>query len=220
MKLLAGRITLAGSILAGATSLTFADDLSGYVELSAASLSETNEIQGLPPFRSDTTSYRSRVNFLWTRRILPNFQAQVGAFYERFDDSIDQLGFDQESERTTRPFARLTVRSPWLLGEIGWDRNEETARTDDLARFRLTRDTFLATAGWYPVDLPSARLELSRVEDRDSERQFEDRTESAVRLTSDYTPVESTRLYYRGALEEVEDRIEGTDLRTTSPTGR
>lgn len=221
MKHLARRITLAGSILASAASLTFADDLSGYVELSAASLSETNELQGLPPFRSDTSSYRSRVNFLWTRRILPNFQAQVGAFYERFDDSIEQLGFDQESERTRlRPYVRLTVRSPWLLGEIGWDRNEETARTDDLARLRLTRDTFLATAGWYPVELPSARLELSRIEDRDGDRLFEDRTESAIRFTSDYTPVESTRLYYRGALEEVEDRIEGTDLRTTSHNGQ
>jgi hypothetical protein len=215
------RLALAGAILAGAVRGSFADDLSGYVELSGTRSSAEDEILGLPSFRTDTTSFQPRLNFLWSRRIFPNFQAQAGAYYERFDDTIDQFGFERDSERTRlRPFVRLTLRSPWTLGEIGWDRNEETSRTDDLATLRLTRDTFLATAGWYPVDLPSARLEFSHVVDRDGTREFEDKTEDALRLTSDYTPVESTRLYYRGALEQQEDRIEGSEFRTITHNGQ
>jgi len=40
--------------------------------------------------------------------------AQVGAFYERYDDTIEQSGFEQETDLTRfRPFVRLTLRSPW-----------------------------------------------------------------------------------------------------------
>jgi hypothetical protein len=215
------RRALLGVVLTFAAIPSRADDVSGYLELSATCATSESEVAGLPRVETDTTSYRQRLNFLWSRRLYPNLQAQVGAFYERYDDTIEQLGFDRESERSLlRPFVRLTLRSPLALGEIGWDRTEEAARTDDLARQTLTRDTFLATAGWYPVELPSVRLELFRTEDRDGARAFEDRTDSAVRLISEYGPVESTRLYYRGALERTEDRIEGTEFDTVSHNGQ
>lgn len=221
MKRFARGIVWFGAALAAAAVPSRADDVSGYLELSATCAASEAEIVGLPRLETDTTSYRQRLNFLWSRRLFPNLQAQVGAFYERYDDTIEQLGFERESERSLlRPFVRLTLRSPLALGEIGWDRTEEAARTDDLARQTLTRDTFLAIAGWYPFELPSARLELSRVDDRDGTRTFEDRTESAIRLTSEYQPVESTRLYYRGSLDRIEDRIEGTEYDTISHNGR
>lgn len=215
------RLAVLGAVLAVTTIPSRADDVSGYLELSATCATSEGEIAGLPRLETDTTSYRQRLNFVWSRRLFPNLQAQAGAFYERYDDTIEQLGFDRESERSLlRPFVRLTLRSPLALGEVGWDRTEEAARTDDLARQTLTRDTFLATAGWYPVELPSVRLELFRTEDRDGARAFEDRTDSAVRLISEYEPVESTRLYYRGALERIEDRIEGTEFETISHNGQ
>ena len=221
MRTLARRIALSGAILAGAAGPLLADDLSGYIEFTGASSSSTNEILGLQDTRTDITSFRPRVNLLWNRRLYPYLHSQVGAFYERFDGRIEQLGFERESELTRfRPFIRLTLRSPLLLGEIGWNRNEETTQTDDLARFRLTRDTFLSSVGWYPSELPSARLELSRIVDRDGSGQLADRTENALRFTSDYTPVETTRLYYRGSLERVEDQIDGSEFRTIQHNGQ
>jgi len=217
----AGRLALAGAILAGVTSQALADDLSGYVELSGNSSSSRNEIDGLPDTETDTTSLRPRANLLWSRRLFPYLHAQAGMFYEHFDDTIEQLGFEQESEFTRfRPFLRLTLRSPLVLGDIGWDRNEETSQTDDLAEFRLTRDTFLGTLGWYPVELPSMRLEASHVVDRDGSQDLVDRTEDALRLTSEYRPIESTRLYYRGSLERIEDQAEGTTFHTTTHNGQ
>ncbi len=215
------RLAALGVALAAAAIPSRADDLSGYLEFSATCAASESEIVGLPRVETDTTSYRQRLNFLWSRRVFPNLQAQAGAYYERFDDTIEQLGFDRESERSLlRPFVRLTLRSPLAFGEIGWDRTEEAARTDDLARQTLTRDTFLAIAGWNPMELPSVRLELYRTEDRDGARAFEDRTESAVRLISEYEPIDSTRLYYRGALERIEDRVEGTEFRTVTHNGQ
>jgi hypothetical protein len=47
-----------------------------------------------------------------------------------------------------------------------------------------------------------------------------DRTENSLRFTSEYEPVESTRLYYRGSLEQVDDRVEGAEFRTTQHNGQ
>ncbi|HZI95351.1 MAG TPA: hypothetical protein VFE84_13985 [Patescibacteria group bacterium] len=221
MRPLAGRLAVAGMILAIAASHSVADDLTGYVEFSGSRASSKTNIFGVLDTKTDTTSLRPRANLLWSRRLFPYLQTQVGAFYERFDDRIEQLGFKQDSELTRfQPFVRLTLRSPMLLGDIGWNRNEETTRTDNLARFRLTRDTFLTTLGWYPTELPTARLELSRITDRDGSRQFVDRTETALRFTSDYTPVASTRLYYRGSLERTENQVDGSEFRTIQQNGQ
>jgi hypothetical protein len=215
------RVAVLFLLLCVSGSAAVADDVTGFVELSATCSTSESEIVGLPRIETDSTSYRQQANFVWTRKIYPNFQAQAGGYFERFDDAIEQFGFDRDSERTRlRPFVRLTVRSPLTLGEIGWDRNEETSRTDTLARQSLTRDTFLGIAGWNPVDLPSVRLELSHIDDRDGNRAIVDRNERALRLTSEYRDIETLRLYYRGALEHVEDRIEGTSLRNTIHNGQ
>lgn len=221
MRSLAGRLALIGAILAGATGPSLADDLSGYVEYSGVWSSSDTEIFNLLDTEGRTTSLRPRVNVVWTRRLYPYLQAQAGAFYERFDDTIEQLGFEQDTDLTRyRPFVRLTLHSPQILGEVGWDRNEETTQTGNLDEFRLTRDRLLSTLGWYPSDLPSARLEMSRIVDQDASRQFEDRSENALRFTSEYRPVESTRLYYRGSLEEIEDKIDGSKFRTVQHNGQ
>jgi hypothetical protein len=221
LRPLAGRLALAGAILAGAARLSFTDDLSGYVELSGTSTSSDSDFFNFLRTHTEITSLRPRANVLWNRRLYPYLQAQVGAFYERSNDRIQQLGTEQESESTRfRPFARLTLRSPFVLGDVGWDRNEETAQTDSLATFRQTRDTFLTTLGWYPVDLPSARLELSRIFDRDSTGEFVDRTQSSLRFTSEYKPVRSTRLYYRGSLERDENQVDGSEFRTIQHNGQ
>ena len=87
MKSLAGRLALAGAVLASAGSLAHADDVSGYVEFSGTCASSDSEIGDLETDR-ETTSLRPKVNLLWNRRIFPNFHAQAGAFYERADDRI------------------------------------------------------------------------------------------------------------------------------------
>lgn len=221
MRILAARLALAGAILGVVASPSLADDVSGYVEYSASRATLKNQTFGLPETETDVTSLRPRINLLWNRRLFPYVQTQVGAFYERSDDTIRQLGFEHESELTRfQPFARLTLRAPTVLGDIGWNRNEETTQNDNLATFRLTRDTFLTTLGWNPVDLPSARLELSRIVDRDASRDFVDRTENSLRFTSDYKPLDSTRLYYRGALEKTDNEVDGSSFRTVTHNGQ
>lgn len=198
-----------------------ADDITGYVEASYTCATSENEFVGLPVGTADRTSFQQRVNFRWSRRVLPNLVAEAGAYYEHVDDTLKEEGFSQDSVRSKlRPFVRLSLRTPFTLGELSWDRNDERSRTDDLARLRLVRDTFIATAGWTPSELPAVRLELSRYDDRDDAREFVDRNESVARLTSWYQPVPSTRLYYRGQWTRQEDQVNGTRIRTVSHNGQ
>jgi hypothetical protein len=156
----------------------------------------------------------------WTRRLFPNLLMQIGGFYERTDGTITESGFSRDVATTKlRPFARFALHSQFFIGEASWYRNEDTLRADDLATFQLTRDTFLAVAGWYPVDFPSVRAELSRTEDRDATKQIEDLTQDIFRLNSDYTPVPSTRIFYRGLLERDDDRVRSTEITTMTHSG-
>jgi hypothetical protein len=198
-----------------------ADDISGYVELGYTCATSETEFVGVPPSKLDRTSLQRRVNFRWSRRLFPNLLAEAGAYYERTDETLEEAGFERESERSRlRPFARLSLRAPFALGELAWDRNEEKNRSGDLAGLRLTRDTWIATASWLPSELPSVRLDLTKVDDRDDTRTVEDRAETSARLTSQYEPVQSTRLYYRGSWTRIEDRIDGAEFRTVNHNGQ
>jgi len=59
LRLRAGRLALAGAILAGAAAgQALADDLSGYVEISGTAASSQGEVGGVLQAERDTTSLR------------------------------------------------------------------------------------------------------------------------------------------------------------------
>ena len=201
-------------------SPSFAGDLTGYLELSYSDSAFTFQPPAGLSVDQNGSAFTRRANATWTRRLFPNLLMQIGGFYERTDGTLADSGFSRDVATTRfRPFARLALRSQYVIGELSWYRNEDTLRTEGFATFDLTRDVFLGVAGWYPADLPSLRAELSRTEDRDATKTLVDVTQDVFRLTSDYTPVPSTRLYYRGLLERDDDRIRSTEFTTMTHSG-
>ena len=216
----APRLALGLVLVLLAAPLARADDLNGYVELGRSESSTRFDTPLVQEERFDTSAWVRRANVAWTRRLFPNLLIDLGAFYERTDANLEQSGFSQDSSASRlRPFIRLALRSGVFLAEASWYRADERFRTDDLATFQLVRDTFVGVFGWYPEQLPSLRFELTHIEDRDATRQVVDASEDVFRVNSEYTPVPSTRLYYRGLLEQQTDRVHASDFQTIAHTG-
>lgn len=210
-------VVILAALVAGAAR---ADDVNGFVEVTAARNRSDDALVGVPETRTETNSFLRRVNVNWTRRIFPLVELRMGAFYERTDDTIDQDGFERESDRSRlRPYARVTLRSADVLLEAGWDRTEDKSRTDDLEPFRRTRDSYVGVASWERRDVTRLRLELTRLEDRDATRRFEDRTQNTARFTAEYAPADTTKLYYRGSVDKDDDAIRHSSFKTTSHAG-
>lgn len=207
------------ALVAGSSART-ADDVRGYFELGRSDTSTEFESTLGQAGQLDSSVWVRRVNVTWTRRLFPHLLIDLGAYYEHDDTTIDQDGFTRDSSASKlRPYVRLALRSDVFLAEAAWYRTDEKFGTDNLATFELVRDTFIGVFGWYPVRLPSLRLELSHVEDRDATRESVDATQNILRVNSEYIPVPSTRLFYRGLLEKQTDQITGSDFQTIAHNG-
>jgi hypothetical protein len=207
-------------VLAVGSSVRATDDVNGYFELARSDSSTEFDTPLGQDVRFDTSTWIRRVNVTWTRRLFPHLLVDLGAYYERSDSTIDQDGFMQDSSASKlRPYIRFALRSEVFLGEAAWYRTDDKFRTESLATFELVRDTFVGVFGWYPWKLPSLRLEFSHIDDRDASGQSVDSTQDILRVNSEYTPVPSTRIYYRGLLEDQTDAIQGSDFQTIAHTG-
>src|SRR5262249_17285966 len=82
------------------------------------------------------------------------------------------------------------------------------------------REVASATVGWFPVDLPTARMQYFKTDQFDRTRRFQDTTEDRLELTSDYRPVPELYLYYRGSTEDTDDRANETRLERVTHSGR
>jgi hypothetical protein len=112
--------------------------------------------------------------------------------------------------RRLNPFFNLRLDSAPYLAEIAWSRNEEDTESRALPSTGRAREVASATLGWFPVDLPTARLQYYKTELFDRTRQFEDSTEDRLEFTSDYRPVPELYLYYKGGTEDTDDRANET----------
>lgn len=207
-------------LVVAASTGAMAGEVSGYVEAVKTHADGESSPAGGPTTDTGLSGRALRVNLTWTHRLFPNLQMQIGIFHERLASEQRQDGADLAFRFTKfRPFARLNLRSEFWIAEAAWNRSDDRNRTEGLDGFRLTRDSYLGVVGWKPSRYPSLRLELARVDDRDSTHTLVDRSTTSVRLLSDYTPVDSTTLYYRGNWDHLDDQVAGTDFRTLSHTG-
>lgn len=128
---------------------------------------------------------------------------------ESFNDSKRWIGF-----------GHLRIGSPLLFGGLDYDRRDETGESSvGGARThapRLVSDSYGASLGWHPPDLPSVDLQLHRLDSYDWTRERVDRTTENALLATRYKPVDPVDLGLAVRGEQSEDHI--TQVRTRSVT--
>jgi hypothetical protein len=200
------------------------ENLYGYAELVAGRLktSQTGPFGG--SLASSTDGFSQKYSVTFDRSLFPNFRLLVGGFFERNDSELTtNVGpFRSASDSTTtrlRPFLELRLRSRLFLGEATWNRNEQRLGAGTLS-FTTVRQTYSAAAGWYPDGFPSVKLQWLRTESFDKERTQQNIVQNVTQLFSDYRPLSNLTLYYRGVLDDTEDKINGNTLENSVHSGK
>lgn len=108
-------------------------------------------------------------------------------------------------------FAHLRAGSPLLSAGLDYDRRdtygESTTGGITATQPRQVSDSYGASVGWHPADLPSLDLQLHRVDSYDWTRKEIDRTFQDALLSTRYRPVDPVDLGLSIRGEQADDRI-------------
>jgi hypothetical protein len=205
----------------GSGAAARAQELSGFVELTHSRFDSTAEFPGGLRIETLSNSFLQRYALTYTQRFTPTLRLQAGGVFEWDAARFEVAGLETRTKILRQnPFFNLRLDSAPYLAEVAWSRNEEDTDTRGLPSTGQARELASATAGWFPVDLPSARLQYFKTDLFDRTRRFEDTTEDRLELTSEYRPIPELYLYYKGSTEDTDDRANETRLSRVSNSGR
>lgn len=207
---------------AGAAAAQGADAINGYVELTRTNVSTTTQGPTGPAVDETSDTFLYRWNLAITKRLWPNLSLRFGGLFEKGVTDLDVVGQPSRraSETKQRPYIGLTLRTPLFLVDLSYDRSEDKQEQTTFPTLTMIRDQKFLTLGWRPVDWPRVTFQLFRTDSYDENRVVQDLTEDLAQLTSEYRPVQSLRLYYRGSLDDQNDRLNRNEVKTAIQSAR
>ena len=212
-------LAAAAAILALAGGRAGAQDASGYAELTATrSDSRTEDATGgRTESESDSFLQRYSLDIAW--RLYPNLNVVAGGLFERDAVSSEGAGGAGESTaRRMRPYLTAVLRSAIASAQFGYYRNEDDLSTTGFSS-RNVQEIYNSILGWRPEGLPSLLVRYIRTNSFDAGRLTRDSTDDAFDLVSEYRPIDALQLYYRGAHDRLEDRVQDIEVIRTSHAG-
>lgn len=199
---------------------TGAGELSGYVELL---YNDTQtDVEGSPQstVETDAEFFRQRYSLNFVQDPFPTVSFAVGGLFEQADARQNTDGLRLESEdELLYPYARIGLSTSYYSGELAFERQQRRTEFDVFAVDRSRRDLYRGTLAWTPPKLPVVRLELLRTQDyRGSDLELA-RIDDIVQLSSDYHR-KGLYAYYRGFVQDVDNRVDDARLESTNHAGR
>lgn len=213
-------ILVAGLAAPGAIRGTWAQDASGYAELTAGrSDLQAEDSAGR---RSDTRtgSFLQRYGFDLNWRLYPNLRVLMGGLFERDAASTsDDVGTLESTQRKIHPYLSALLRTAIFSGQVGVYRNEDTLQIDGSSTSNI-QEIYNSTLGWRPKAMPSVTVRFIRTNTIGADRRTQDTTDDLIDLVSEYQPVDSVQIYYRGAYDNFDDRLQDLNVRRTTQSAR
>ena len=215
------RAVLAAVALAGGASGGIrAQEASGYAELAAG----TSEAQAEDPTgrrtESESDTFLQRYGFDLNWRLYPNFTLLMGGLFERDAASAaGDSGTIDSTRRKMHPYLSALLRTAIFSGQFGYYRNEDDLKTDGIS-ISDSQEIFNSTLGWRPKALPSLTFRFIRTNTIGADRRTQDTTDDLFDMVSEYQPADTIQLYYRGAIQDFEDRLQDISVRRLSQSGR
>lgn len=211
---------VAVALAAAASAEARAQQASGYAEVTAGrSDAETEDASGRRTgTRTDSFLQRYGLDVHW--RLYPNLTLLAGGLFERDASSAtDGGGTLDAAQRKIHPYLNALLRTAIFSGQVGYYRNEDDVRTGGTSIENI-QEIYNTTLGWRPKALPSATFRFIRTNTIGASRLTQDTTDDLFDLVSEYRPADTVQLYYRGAFEDFEDRLQDLRVQRTTHSGR
>ncbi len=170
----------------------------------------------------NTASFEQNYRLNFEKYFFPYLLLRGGGLFERTDTTLERVDENDTDFTFTRlnPFIDLVLRSPTYTAGIGYNRREDEQDSSSAPTTKDIRDSYNASFGWAPVDLPRVDLRYERNDTYDADRERRDNTSQRFQVLSEFEPTESVDLSYQGSFTRSEDRLSDVDVEDTLHSGR
>jgi hypothetical protein len=157
-------------------------------------------------------------------QIYPQLHLDLGGTYNWLlgNTTADGTRTDLDAKTWTGQ-GRLTVGSQTLSGTLSYDRQEQGSSTGTNGQvFRapdVVRETYLASAGWHPSDLPSLDLRVGRTNNYDKARISLDTSVDEALVAMRYSPSRQLDLRYTARYTNPIDHLHLTETQEVANSG-
>lgn len=199
---------------------TLALEVSGFLELVAASVDQENVPVGGSTMGQQTDSFQQSYQLTLNHRVLPNLTLLAGGFFQQTDTTLEiPRGFLLRSDTTLkslRPFAKILLNSELYRGQLSYSRVDDRIDPGSGLRQRQIREIMSGYFAWMPDDYPQTEVRLTRTDNHDRARAVVDRVRDEFSVTSRYEPIDPLLVRYRGTVTRQRDRLNRNEVDTES----
>ena len=198
-----------------------ADELTGYLDLtyfhnrgnSASSLGQATT--------TGSDGFRQQYGLTLSRALYPNLHFLASGIFERTRINVTQNDTDMTVISTlSQPYLDLTLRDPFVTIGGTYSKQETRAESVGFSTTTLFNETYSSIFSWRPDALPTIDLRWKDTNVFDRTRSTQNVSNELLTFTTTYDPVKNLRLRYASSRDDVQDKMLGTETRTTTDSSR
>jgi len=205
------RTHIAALLAAGAA---YGEGITGYVEEDYSHTNTRTDANGVET-RSAQDAVLQRYHLNLERAFYPQLRFSGGGIFEQQNSWSRQLG--NPWSRTVGGFGQLTAGSPILSGSAAYNYRVER---QSVSTDRLILEEPSLIVGWRPSLLPQFSLRVARTHTWDVDRHLQDLAIWTALFTVRYAVSSDLTLQYSAIYANPNDRLNDTDTKSISQTGR
>lgn len=197
------------------TDVVSAEGISGSLELDYGHLNIKSTDETEESVRTKSDNFTQKYNLHFDRALYPNVKLSAGGIFQKISGKFETDGIETDSTLTRFvPSVDLRMANPFINAGIGFIRSEEKQTSGRLPSTTNMRDSFSASLGLRPLDLPALNMHFLRAYTYDKERISRDSINDSFSASLMYNPTKHLQLGYQGRYNNGKNRL--TDLETQS----
>lgn len=171
--------------------------------------------------KSSSALFTQRYNLNMSKTLYPLISLNAGGIFQNAQtESTAGGGTSRGSSTEISPFLNLSWGDKMFPLNLGYQRREEKSESNGLTSPTTVLETYNASLGWRPVDLPPWDFSYLRTNRFDQDRLFSDSSSSSFQWSTNYRPSSKLIMSYQGAYSTNTDRLGHLENDTLSNNGR
>ena len=184
-----------------------ADSFSGFMEFDFAKTQVKSSAPAVATTSSNSELFLQRYNIGLTKNLFPLVSLAAGGVFE--NSKTDSSGSDNSSGSATdlSPFVNLAWLDRNFPVNLGYQRREDRSQSNGIASPTQIMESYNASLGWRPLELPPWTLQYLKTNQYDKERVINDSSSDSFQWGTAFQPFAGFDFAYQGSYLRDQDHL-------------
>lgn len=198
-----------------------ADSIKGFMEFDFGSSQAKSTNPSGATASSSSNLFLQRYNIGFTKNLFPLISLEAGGIFENILASGRSAGVSSSgSDTQISPFVNLSWQEHTFPVNLGYQRREQRSESNGVVSPTQIMESYSASLGWKPLELPPWGLQYLKTNLYDKERTLTDTSADSFQWGTNYTPVAGFDFSYQGSYLRNEDHLVLSESDFLSHSGR